>query len=106
TDTTLPEPWGSAPDPANLIKDLSSAARGLMARRLLLAACCCVGGAVGDGTTPPALCVKDGLLCFAFAVGSPSASRLGCGFCKYRQLVIESPLPTTNSRLLPQACWC
>jgi hypothetical protein len=50
--------------------------------------------------------VWEELLGFAFAVGSPSASRLGYGFCKYRQLMIESPLPTTNSRLLPQACWC
>ena len=37
---------GSAPDPANLIKDRSSAACGLMARLLRWAACCCVGGAV------------------------------------------------------------
>ena len=36
----------SAPDPANLIKDQSSATRGLMARLLLTAAARCVGGAV------------------------------------------------------------
>ena len=37
---------GSAPDPANLIKDQSSAVGGLMARLLRWAACGCVGGAV------------------------------------------------------------
>ena len=37
---------GSAPDPANLIKDQSSAVGGLMARLLGWAAACWVGGAV------------------------------------------------------------